>query len=132
MWSRGSIENQKSSIENLPRRLAAKGHRPDMSAREAIDEEVLLRELKNSPRLWESLASQEQGETEFHWQRRLRAAFPDALVRAALTLRDLRRKATVKFTRAEQMWFTPAGLEQATSEPVARHKAKRFNGVVWD
>ena len=26
------------------------------------------------------------------------------------------------------MWFEPIGLEQATAEPVARHKARRFAG----
>ncbi len=31
------------------------------------------------------------------------------------------------------MWLDPVGLEQATSEPVARHKARRLNeGVVFD
>ena len=30
------------------------------------------------------------------------------------------------------MWFEPTGLEQATAEPVARHKARRFSGLVVD
>ncbi len=30
------------------------------------------------------------------------------------------------------MWFDRVGLEQSTSEPVARHKARRFHGSVWD
>ncbi len=30
------------------------------------------------------------------------------------------------------MWFDRVGLEQSTSEAVARHKARRFRGSVWD
>src|SRR5690606_16118036 len=33
---------------------------------------------------------------------------------------------------SESMWLTRKGLEQATSELVARHKAKRFHAPVWD
>ncbi len=95
-------------------------------------ETSLLHELRNSPQLFEALARTEVGETEFQVQRRLRAVFSDALVRAALILRDLRRKGLAKFSRADEMWLTPAGLEQATSEPVARHKAQRFDGLIWD
>jgi hypothetical protein len=39
---------------------------------------------------------------------------------------DLRRRATAKFTRAHEMFFTRTGLEQATDEWVARYKASRF------
>jgi hypothetical protein len=39
---------------------------------------------------------------------------------------ELRRRAAEKFTLAERMFFTPAGLEQATDEVVARYKASRF------
>ena len=49
----------------------------------------------------------------------------------------LRQRATAKFSRAESMLFTRAGLEQATAEPVARHRARRFaeagdDGPVFD
>ena len=37
-----------------------------------------------------------------------------------------RRKAAGKFERGERMWVEPVGVEQATAEPVARHKAMRF------
>jgi hypothetical protein len=30
------------------------------------------------------------------------------------------------------MWFDRQGLEQSTAELVARHKARRFHGAVWD
>jgi hypothetical protein len=71
-------------------------------------------------------------ETELHLQTRLRQEFPDALVRAAMTLHDLRRHARKKFSRADEMWFDRTGLEQATAEAVARHKAQRFAGRVCD
>jgi SAM-dependent methyltransferase len=50
-----------------------------------------------------------------------------ALAAAALTLAELRDRARVKFgERAERMYFTRAGLEQATRWPVARRRAARF------
>ncbi|MFN0054120.1 MAG: THUMP-like domain-containing protein [Planctomycetales bacterium] len=61
-------------------------------------------------------------------QTQLRREFEGSLVRDALALCELRRQARGKFTRAAQMWFDRVGLEQATSEPVARHKAQRFRG----
>jgi THUMP domain-like len=47
-------------------------------------------------------------------------------VSAALRLVEGRRKGAAKFTRADRMWFDPVGVEQATAEAVARHKARRF------
>lgn len=98
------------------------------------DESSLLRALCASPTLFEEIAHAKPTEKEFHLQQRLRGEFPVEMVVAALTLQDLRRKAVAagKFSRADQMWFTPTGLEQSTSEPVARHKAQRFSGTVWD
>ncbi len=48
--------------------------------------------------------------------------------RAALILTqlDLRERAAGKFTRAEEMLFTRAGLEQSTSEAIARYRANRY------
>ncbi|WP_026931008.1 class I SAM-dependent methyltransferase [Glycomyces tenuis] len=49
------------------------------------------------------------------------------LAAAALTLADLRRGARAKFgERAARMYFTRAGLEQATRWPVAARRAARF------
>lgn len=98
------------------------------------DESSLLRALRASPALFETIAHANSTETEFHLQQRLRSEYSNEMVRAALILRDLRKKAVAakKFVRADQMWFTPTGLEQATAELVARHKAKRFEGPVWD
>lgn len=101
-----------------------------MSGDHDASELDLLRRLRDAPELFERLR-QETG-TEFARQQKLRAEFPDALVRAALTLDDLRRKGRIKFTRSDQMWFDRTGLEQATSEAVARHKAQRYTGRVWD
>lgn len=56
------------------------------------------------------------------WRRSLDAD----LVSAALRLAEARRKARGKFAKAEEMWLTPTGAEQATGELVARHKAIRF------
>jgi hypothetical protein len=57
---------------------------------------------------------------------RLRATYPADLVAAALTQTRLRRKARAKFTRADAMFFTEEGLEQASSERMARNHAQRF------
>lgn len=56
----------------------------------------------------------------------LRKRYPNELVAAALAQYELRRKAAEKFTRADQMFFTRDGLEQASSELAARHRAARF------
>jgi hypothetical protein len=58
----------------------------------------------------------------------LRERYPADLVAAALTQAELRRAARAKFTRADAMYFTRAGLEQASSEAMARHRATRFAG----
>ena len=99
-----------------------------------LDESSLLRALRASPSLFDEIARAKPAEKETHLQQRLRNQFPVEMVVAALTLQDIRRKAAAskKFARAKQMWLTPTGLEQATAEPVARHKAKRFEGAVWD
>ena len=48
------------------------------------------------------------------------------VVSAAIRLSEARKKAAAKFEHGQQMWVEPIGIEQATSEPVARHKAARF------
>lgn len=45
---------------------------------------------------------------------------------AALEVALLRQRAARKFSRAAEMFFTRDGLEQATAEPVAAHRAARF------
>lgn len=89
-----------------------------------------LMQLRKAVGIFERLR-EVQG-SELHRQKILREEFPDELVRAAFALQELRERATEKFSRADQMWLDRQGLEQATAELVARHKAKRFEGPVWD
>jgi hypothetical protein len=51
------------------------------------------------------------------------------VVAAAVRLAECRRRGRAKFARADRMWLEPTGLEQATTELVARHKASRFAGA---
>jgi THUMP domain-like/RNA cap guanine-N2 methyltransferase len=60
---------------------------------------------------------------------RLRARWPADLVAAAFAQRELRLAARAKFALAERMLFTRAGLEQASAEATARHRARRYQGV---
>jgi SAM-dependent methyltransferase len=57
---------------------------------------------------------------------RLRTRYPAALVATALAQQELRIRGQAKFSRGLEMFFTRDGLEQASSEPVARHRADRF------
>ncbi|MDQ2709794.1 MAG: class I SAM-dependent methyltransferase, partial [Actinomycetota bacterium] len=61
--------------------------------------------------------------------RRLRVRYPADLVTAALGMHELRGRARPKFTRADQMYLTRDGLEQASGESLARHRARRYVGV---
>jgi SAM-dependent methyltransferase len=60
---------------------------------------------------------------------RLGKRHPPELARAALQTVLLRARAASKFTRASAMYFTREALEQATSEAVARYRARRFHGL---
>ena len=53
----------------------------------------------------------------------LRSRYPADLVAEALAQHELRLLARAKFSRAMEMFFTRPGLEQASSEMVARHRA---------
>jgi hypothetical protein len=96
----------------------------------------LLRRLRAAPELLDQVRT--SSGSELHVQTQLRRQFPEDLVRAALELNDLRQRGAKKFTRSGEMWFNRKGLQQATSEAVARHKAQRFSGRgrgqgrVWD
>lgn len=90
----------------------------------------LLERLRDCPRIFDAF-DQAAGE-ELDVQKQLRASFPAELVRGVCTIAALRRRAAGKFSRAHGMWFDRAGLEQATHETVAIHKARRFDGCVWD
>lgn len=66
---------------------------------------------------------------ELSLARRLRTRYPAELVSAALGLHELRLRARTKFDRAMLMYLTRDGLEQASGEPAARHRARRYAGA---
>jgi SAM-dependent methyltransferase len=57
---------------------------------------------------------------------RLRKNLPPTQAQAVIEIVRLRQRAAGKFSRAAEMFFTRAALEQATAEAVARHRAARF------
>lgn len=57
---------------------------------------------------------------------RLRQLIGPERAQATIEQALLRRRAEAKFSRAAEMLFTRDGLEQATAEPVAAHRARRF------
>jgi THUMP domain-like/RNA cap guanine-N2 methyltransferase len=59
----------------------------------------------------------------------LRRVYPAGLVAAAVAQHELRLTARAKFSGAMQMLLTRGGYEQSTSEPIARHRARRFAGT---
>ncbi|HKQ01309.1 MAG TPA: class I SAM-dependent methyltransferase, partial [Actinomycetes bacterium] len=59
---------------------------------------------------------------------RLRERFPAELVAAALAQQELRARGAAKFSAAGRMWFTRDGLEQASGQALARHRATRYAG----
>jgi hypothetical protein len=109
----------------------------DMTTTESADQTAgendecrLLRALRDTPDILVQVSA--SSGSELALQSTLRRQFPDDMVRAAVSLHGLRRKAIHKFTRADRMWFDRQGFEQSTAESVARHKAQRFSGAVWD
>jgi hypothetical protein len=50
------------------------------------------------------------------------------LVAAAMTIHTLRQRAGGRFRDADKLWLTGDGLEQATGDLVADHRAARFGG----
>lgn len=59
---------------------------------------------------------------------RLRRGLSAERVHLLLEQVELRQRATAKFPRASEMFFTRLGLEQATDEWIATHKARRLEG----
>jgi THUMP domain-like/RNA cap guanine-N2 methyltransferase len=94
------------------------------------DEVRLMQELRAHPELFAQIASH-QG-PELSLQKKLRETFAPELVSASIQLAELRERGTAKFSQAPSMWFDRTGLEQATPESVAQHKARRFSGAVLD
>jgi hypothetical protein len=85
----------------------------------------LWRQLRDRPEILAAIAAAGP-QPELALQTQLRRQFPDELVRLGLLIHELRRRAAGKFTHADRLWCDRTGLEQATAEPVARHKARRF------
>lgn len=69
-------------------------------------------------------------------QEAFRGMFPKKIAEALGELSALRRRATTKFSRGLDMFFTKEQLQQSSSEAVARHRAERFRRAgaeeVWD
>lgn len=57
---------------------------------------------------------------------RLSRRFPERLAKAAVEQAILRRRAAVKFSRAEEMFFERLALEQASTETVSSYRAQRM------
>lgn len=57
---------------------------------------------------------------------RLRERYPPELVAAAVGQAKLRVRARAKFPNADRMYFTAPGLEQASTERMARNHARRY------
>ncbi|HCK12451.1 SAM-dependent methyltransferase [bacterium] len=62
-------------------------------------------------------------------QTRLRRDYPADRVRAAVALAELRERAEGKFEHAQEMFFDRDGLEQASGDVIARHRAERYRGL---
>jgi SAM-dependent methyltransferase len=71
-------------------------------------------------------AARAAGQSALAVASRLRRGYPADLVAAASAQDELRRAGQAKFSRAMDMLFTRPGLEQASSETAARHRARRF------
>ena len=81
--------------------------------------------------------AREAGEPPLKTAARLRRDHPADLVAAASAEDELRVAARAKFSRAARMLFTRPGLEQASSETTARHRAARLAAAArmrewWD
>ncbi|MDR3636098.1 MAG: class I SAM-dependent methyltransferase [Isosphaeraceae bacterium] len=95
------------------------------TARELDAEEWILSSPEGQRLLAEAATVSAPGPAEIaRWRR----DWAREEVEAALRLSQARRRGAAKFSRADRMWLDPIGLEQATPEPVARYKARRFAG----
>ena len=61
--------------------------------------------------------------------RREHPEIPREYLAASMELALARERGKVKFSRAEEMFFTREALEQASDERVAAHRAERFRGL---
>ena len=92
-----------------------------------LDDPTVWRRVADDARLL-TAAAEGDPSTPAHIAR-LRRHWPEIDVRVALELLAARRKAAAKgFEASESMLCDVAGVEQATSAAVARHKSERFDG----
>ncbi len=77
-------------------------------------------------------ASRETDPTSLAAAGRMRKKFSPELSAAALSQVVLRRRASSKLPRADEMFFTPTGLEQATRYQVSAWRAQQFVGAGVD
>lgn len=98
--------------------------KPDPTDIAGIAEVDILQMLRAAPELMQAIASSTEKETRL--QERLREQYVPELVRAALRLRDVRKRAGITMPGAEDLWLTSRSFEQATAAEVAAHKAQRF------
>lgn len=81
-------------------------------------------------RLLTEAATGYDGSNALALSRRLRRSYDAALVAAALTQIELRRRARTKFgATADRLYFTSDGLEQASHPAVAGSRADRAGGI---
>lgn len=67
--------------------------------------------------------------TDLRMAERLRQTWPADLVAAASEQAELRERARAKTDAADTMLLTRTGLEQASTQAVAEHRAARFAGI---
>ncbi len=63
---------------------------------------------------------------ELRLNSRLRQRYPAPMVAAALELTELRARARAKFDRADHMYLTREGLEQASAQIISAHRGRRY------
>ena len=98
--------------------------KPDPTDVAGVPEVRVLQMLQAAPELLEMVTTSTDKETTL--QERLRADYIPELVRAALRLRDVRRRADGILPDGDRLWLTGRSFEQATALEVACHKASRF------
>jgi SAM-dependent methyltransferase len=97
------------------------------------DEELPFLVSETGKTALESLASVAvTADNHLHLLTQLRKHLAPEQASAVLETTLLRQKAAKKFTRAGQMLFSREGLEQATGEIVAAHRARRFVAAGYD
>lgn len=101
-----------------------------MNVESTLFHPAVLDKLRATPEIFATIRN--HNGKELGLQKKLREAYDDHIVRAALIMIDLRQRAAGKFSRADRMWFDRTGLEQCTCEAIAKYKAQRFQSETID